>query len=202
MRKTNPDDDFTSELLDAHARDPDDLTCNEVQSVVYGLSFAGHEIVRNMISNTLLCLLGERDNWKRLCADPALVKDAIEEALRCNSAQTSWRRITTVETELGGYTLPAGTPVFISLAAANHDPRVFQNPEHYDMDRANAAQHIAFGKGIHICLGRLLAKLEIRVVLETLIAKVPSLRLVTDQDLSYYPNFSFRGPKTLYLTWD
>ena len=202
MRKDHPADDFTSELLVAHAGDPEDLTYNEVQSIVYGLSFAGHEIVRNMISNTLLCLLGERENWERLCSDPARVKDAIEEALRCNSAQTSWRRVTTQDTELGGYEIPAGTPVFISLAAANHDPRVFDKPERYDMDRGNAAQHIAFGRGIHICLGRLLAKLEIRLVLETLIRKAPSLRLAIGQDLRYYPNFSFRGPTTLYLTWD
>lgn len=202
LRKDSPADDFTSELLAAHLEDPDELSYDEVQSVVYGLSFAGHEIVRNMISNALLCLLGERENWERLCADPSLARGAIEEALRFNSAQTSWRRITTRETELGGYTLPAGTSVFISLAAANHDPRVFADPGRYDMDRKDASKHIAFGKGIHICLGRLLAKLEIRVVLETLIEKVPSLRLAIGQDLSYYPNFSFRGPKTLYLTWD
>jgi len=202
MRKQNPADDFTSELLAANAADPDDLTRNEVQSIVYGLSFAGHEIVRNMISNTLLCLLGERDNWLRLCGNPELARGAIEEALRFNSAQTSWRRVTTCETELGGFRIPAGTPVFISLAAANHDPRVFENPGRFDMDRANAAQHIAFGRGIHICLGRLLAKLEIRLVLETLLEKVPSLRLEAGQNFSYYPNFSFRGPKTLYLSWD
>ena len=79
---------------------------------------------------------------------------------------------------------------------------MFDKPDRYDMGRENASQHIAFGRGIHICLGRLLAKLEIRVVLETLITKAPSLRVVAGQDFSYYPNFSFRGPKTLYLTWD
>jgi cytochrome P450 len=202
MRKDSPADNFTSELLAAHADDADDLTYDEVVSIVYGLSFAGHEIVRNMISNSLLCLLGERHSWERLCEDPSRIRDAIEEALRFNSAQTSWRRVTTRETELGGYMLPAGTPVFISLAAANHDPRIFDSPDRYDMDRENAGQHIAFGRGIHICLGRLLAKLEIRLVLETLVERVPSLRLAIGQELSYFPNFSFRGPKSLYLSWD
>ncbi len=202
MRRDDPADDFTSELLAAHAENPDDLSYKEVQSVVYGLSFAGHEIVRNLISNALLCLLGEREHWERLCEDPSQIKVAIEEVLRFNSAQTSWRRVTTCETEFRGYTLPAGTQVFMSLASANHDPRVFANPERFDMDRENAGSHIAFGRGIHMCLGRLLAKLEVRIVLETLIQKVPSLRLVIGQELGYYPNFSFRGPKTLYLTWD
>jgi cytochrome P450 len=202
MRRDNPADDFTSELLAAHAENPDDLSYVEVQSVIYGLSFAGHEIVRNAISNALLCVLGERENWERLCNDPTLIKGAIEEVLRFNSAQTSWRRITTCDTEFRGVTLPKGTQVFMSLAAANRDPRRFDNPDRYDMDRANADKHIAFGRGPHICLGRLLAKLELSIVLELLVAKLPSLRLVIGQDLSYLPNFSFRGPGTLYLTWD
>ncbi|MBT8079389.1 MAG: cytochrome P450 [Gammaproteobacteria bacterium] len=202
MRRADPADDFTSELLAAHAENPDDLGYNEVQSVVYGLSFAGHEIVRNLISNALLCLLGERHNWTALCDDPSRIKDAIEEVLRFNSAQTSWRRVTTRDTEFRGYKLPKGTQVFLSLASANHDPRLFDNPERFDMDRANLRKHIAFGRGIHICLGRLLAKLEVRIVLELLTRKVPSLRLVIGQEQTFYPNFSFRGPKTLYLAWD
>lgn len=201
MRKDNPADDFTSELLADHAENPDDLSYIEVQSVIYGLSFAGHEIVRSVISNALLCLLGERQNWERLCEDPSSIKQAIEEVLRFNSAQTGWRRITACDTEFRGYHLPKGTPVFMSLAAANHDPRVFEDPDHYDMDRKNARKHIAFGRGPHICLGRLLAKLELQTVLELLAKKVPSLRLVVGQELRYLPNFSFRGPGTLYLTW-
>jgi len=202
MRRDDPADDFTSELLAAHAENPDDLTYVEVQSVIYGLSFAGHEIVRNLISNSLLCLLGERNNWERLCDDPRLIKQAIEEVLRFNSAQTSWRRITTCDTEFRGIRLPKGTEVFMSLAAANHDPRLFPEPDQYDLDRKNSGKHIAFGRGPHICLGRLLARLELTIVLELLTHKIPSLRLVIGQDLSYHPNFSFRGPKTLFLAWD
>ena len=201
-RKDDPADNFTSELLAAHAGNPDDLSYVEVQSIVYGLSFAGHEIVRNLISNSLLCFLGERQNWERLCAEPGMIKPAIEEVLRFNSAQTSWRRVTTKDTEFRGIKLPRGTEVFMSLAAANRDPRLFDHPDRYDMDRDNASKHIAFGRGPHICLGRLLAKLELTTVLNLLIEKVPSLRLVMGQELSYFPNFSFRGPKTLYLTWD
>ena len=158
--------------------------------------------MRNLISNALLCLLGERENWERLCRNPEEIKGAIEEVLRFKSAQTSWRRVTTQETELGGYTIPAGTQVFMSLAAANHDPRVFDDPDRFNLDRGNKDAHIAFGRGIHICLGRLLARLEVRIVLETLVKLLPSLRLVPDQELLYYPNFSFRGPKTLHLAWD
>ena len=90
----------------------------------------------------------------------------------------------------------------MSLAAANHDPRAFDEPETFDMDRRNAARHISFGRGPHICLGRILAKQEVQTVLELLVEKVPSIRLVEDQKLQHAANFSFRGPKTLYLAWD
>lgn len=201
-RRRTPADDFTSELLAAHAANAEDLTYNEVQSVVYGLSFAGHEIVRNLISNALLCLLTQRENWRRICAEPAIIRQAIDEVLRHNSAQTSWRRVTTRDTEFRGICLPKGTQVFLSLAAANHDPQLFENPGHFDLARPNAAKHIAFGRGAHICLGRLLARLELTIVLQLLVERLPSLRLADDQALEYLPNFSFRGPRSLYLAWD
>lgn len=202
MRKANPADDMTSELLAAHAEHPEEISFNEVQSVVYGLSFAGHEIVRNLISNSLMCLLSDRKHWDRIQENPGLIAKAIEEILRINSAQTSWRRLTTCDTSLAGIDIPKGTPIFMSLAAANHDPRAFEDPETFDLDRPDAARHIAFGRGPHICLGRILAKLELKIVLELLIKKVPSIRLVENQRLRYAANFSFRGPKTLYVAWD
>ena len=202
MRKDNPSDDMTSELLAAHAEHPDDISFQEVQSVIYGLSFAGHEIVRNLISNALLCLLPDRTRWQRIVEDTSLIPKAIEEVLRYKSAQPSWRRLTTCDTSLGGIDIPKGTPVFMSLAAANHDPRFFEDPERFDMDRRNAPRHISFGRGPHICLGRILAKQEVQTVLELLVEKVPSIRLVEGQELQYAANFSFRGPKTLHVAWD
>ena len=202
MRKENPADDMTSELLAAHAEHPDEITFNEVQSVIYGLSFAGHEIVRNLISNSLLCLLTDRSHWQRIVENTELIPKAIEEVLRYKSAQPSWRRLTTCDTSLGGIDIPKGTPIFMSLAAANHDPRSFEDPEAFDMDRRNASRHISFGRGPHICLGRILAKQEVQTVLELLVEKVPSIRLVEDQTLEHAANFSFRGPKSLWVAWD
>ena len=89
--------------------------------------------------------------------------------LRYKSAQPSWRRLTTCDTTLGGIDIPQGTPIFLSLAAANHDPRSFDQPETFDMERRNASRHISFGRGPHICLGRILAKQEVQTVLELLV---------------------------------
>ena len=200
-RHQEPADDFTSELLAGHNADPDDLGYREVESVVYGLSFAGHEIVSNFLGNTLICLLSRRENWEAIRADHALIPNALEEVLRFNSPQTSWRRVAARDTEIGGFKVPAGTRIFLSLGAANHDGNVYQDSEAFDIRRTNARTHISFGRGIHFCLGNRLALLEARITLETLVERVPSLRLVDDQTFDYFPNFTFRGPKQLWLRW-
>jgi hypothetical protein len=202
QRSEQPADDLTSELLAAHEAHPDELGYREVESVIYGLSFAGHEIVSNFIANALLCLLPDRRRWSKLCADPSLIPAALEEVLRFESPQTSWRRIATRDTRIGDVEVPAGTRIFLSLGAANHEDAVFPAPADFDMHRQNAGKHISFGYGIHFCLGARLARLEGRIAIESLAERIPSLRLVPDQSLSYSPNITFRGPRELYVTWD
>ena len=201
-RMDEPADDFTSELLAAHKEDADELTYKEVESIVYGLSFAGHEIVSNMLSNGLISLLTDRQHWEAIRADPGLIPNAVEEILRFNSPQTSWRRVATEDTEIAGYKIPAGTQVFLSLGSANHDEAVYEDPERFDIHRKNARTNIAFGRGIHFCLGNRLSILEATIALETLTAKIPSLDMVKDQTFSFFPNFTFRGPAELWLRWD
>ncbi len=201
-RNENPADDLTSELLAAHKQDPEGLTYREVESIIYGLSFAGHEIVSNFISLALLNLLPERTRWQRLCDEPALISNALEEVLRFDSPQTSWRRVATEDTTLQGVKIPKGTRVFISLGSANHDPATFDQATAFDLERANADKHVSFGHGIHFCLGARLARLEGQIAIEALTRRIPSLRLVADQQLRYSPNMTFRGPAQLYVEWD
>jgi len=195
-------DDLTSELLNAHEANPEELGYREVESIIYGHSFAGHEIVSNYMSNTLLCLLPRRDNWNAICEDPSLIPNALEEVLRFESPQTSWRRRTNIDTQIAGVTVPAGTQVFLSLAAANHQPSLFDSPHTFDITRKNAKKHISFGHGIHFCLGARLARMEAAVAIEALARRLPSLRLVEDQNLNYSANITFRGPKELMVDWD
>lgn len=195
-------DDLTSELLAAHQSNPEELGYREVESVIYGLSFAGHEIVSNFIANALLCLLPDRTMWQALCADSALIPEALEEVLRFESPQTSWRRIATRDTRIGDIDIPAGTRIFLSLGAANHEAGLFRSPSDFDLHRQNAARHISFGHGIHFCLGARLARLEGRIAIESLTESIPRLRLVADQELRYSPNMTFRGPRELYVEWD
>jgi len=157
IRKTQRSDDLTSELLDAHDANPEELAYREVESIIYGLSFAGHEIVSNYMSNSLLCLLPRRDDWQAICTDHSLIPNAMEEVLRFESPQTK---------------------------------------------RHNAKKHIAFGYGIHFCLGARLARLEGEIAIQALAERLPSLRLVEGQQFEYSPNITFRGPKALQVEWD
>lgn len=202
----NPGDNLTSELIAAHQADEDELTYREVESVVYGLSFAGHEAVTALLCNTLLCLLPRREQWDELVAacaggNNALINNAVEEVVRFESSQVSWRRVTTKPVTLGGYELPAGTKILMNFAAANRQPDIFDQPHTFDIHRANAGHNISFGKGVHFCLGASLARLEARVVLEELLSRVPTLRLVDGQQIDHFPNITFRGPERLRLTW-
>jgi cytochrome P450 len=202
QRNMEPADDLTSELLAANAATPEDLTYREVESIVYGLSFAGHEIVSNFIANALMSLLQNRANWRAVCKDPALIANALEEVLRFDSPQTSWRRVARVDTRLGDVDIPAGTQIFLSLGAANHEASEFESPSDFDIYRENARKHISFGYGIHYCLGARLARLEAQIALEALTHRIPSIRLVENQTVRWSPNMTFRGPVELHVDWD
>ena len=200
-KQDDPADDFASELLADHAEHPDLLSYREVESILYGLSFAGHEPVTLLLGNALANLLPRRDDWNALCADPDLIPNALEEVIRYDSPQIGWRRITTTDTTLGGVDIPAGTQVYLNLGAANHDPDEFPEPEVFDIAREKARNHISFGKGNHYCLGVRFAKFEAKVVMEVLTDKLPTLQLAGGHDFETFPNISFRGPSRLDVTW-
>ncbi len=211
QRRENRADDFTSELLDAWEedsgpdRDPEATTgisYREVESVVYGISFAGHDPVTSLLCNTLLTLLPRRDQWQALVDEPLLALNAVHETSRFESSQISWRRVTTQDTTLGDHVLPAGTKLFLNFATANRSEASYDNPDEFDIRRADASKNISFGKGIHFCLGAGLARMEARIALELLADRLPSLRLVDDQEFTYFPNITFRGPEALHLAWD
>ena len=139
-RREQRADDFCSELLDAHDRDPDPangtgISYREVESVVYGISFAGHDPVTALLCNTLRCLLPRREQWAALVADPDLAANVVEETLRFESSQISWRRVTTQATTIGGIEMPAGTRILLNFAAANRQPDVFDQPDIFDIHR-------------------------------------------------------------------
>jgi cytochrome P450 len=201
-RAAHPRDDFTSDLLLARDGDLPALSHQEVTQIVYELLFAGHETTTGLIGNAARRLLTERHAWEEICHDPSLIPNAVEEVLRFDSSVIAWRRKTTEAVEIGGVPVPPNANLLLLLGSANRDPAVFEDPDRFDIHRPNAKEHLSLGHGAHYCLGAPLVRLEPRVVLEELSARLPSLRLVPGQTLRFQPNTTFRGPLSLLVEWD
>jgi cytochrome P450 len=144
-------------------------------------------------------LLTNRQQWQALVADPSLIPNAVEEILRYDGPVINHRRVARVDTEVGGVQIPAGGKVMMCFASAAHDPAHFDHPDDFDVSRADAEMHLAFGKGPHYCLGAALARLEVRIVLELLTTLTPQMQLVAEQTFEYSPNALFRGLRALLV---
>ncbi|MFE2020453.1 cytochrome P450 [Streptomyces sp. NPDC059499] len=186
-----------SSLLDrlVAARDGDDrLSEEELVSLAVLLLVAGHETTTAFLGNAALALLRHPAERERLRRDPGSIPAALEELLRFNSpVSTSTFRFTTEPVTLGDTAVPAGVPVLIALGAANRDPARFPVPNRLDPDR-DAAGHLAFGHGIHRCVGAPLAKAEAEIVLRAVLTRFPRLRLaVPPRQLSWRRTRLVRG---------
>ncbi len=200
-RNEEPADDLTSELLADHKNNPDDLSYLEVESIIYGLSFAGHEPVTLLLCNSLLSLLNHDTAWGEICNDPTLIPGALEEVIRFESPQIGWRRVATTDTEIAGIKVPEGTRIHLAIGAANHQPDIFDDPKQFDIHRTNSRNNISFGKGNHYCLGAKMARFEAKIALGILAERLPTLRIPQDQQLERIANVSFRGPTALTVEW-
>ena len=194
-----PGDDLASDLIAIHREAPERLSLDEIASILFSLSFAGHETTTGLIGNTVRRLLEDPARWAGIVREPGLIPAAVEESLRYDPSVAVWRRVTTRPVTLGGVDLPAGARLFLWLAAAGRDEEAFADPSAFDMCRTDAGHHLAFGKGLHYCLGANLGKLEAQIAIAELARRYPALRLVPDQSLTFHPNISFRGPQVLLV---
>ncbi len=194
-RRRNPRDDLVSALVTAEVEgqrlERDDLLVNLLLVLV-----AGNETTRNLIGNGTLALLRNPDQLQRLLDDPALLNGAIDELLRFDSPVQLDSRVAREPVELGGKRIAPGQRVICILGAANRDPQAFPEADMLDVGRA-AGNHVAFGRGIHYCLGAPLARLEARVAFETLLPRLDNLRLA--EEPRYRDQVTLRGLESLWL---
>ena len=197
----HPQDDLTSDLI--RMRDGDDkvLTLNEIASCMITLLVAGHETTTAQINNALLHLLTKREHWDRLCANPATIPTALEEMMRYDPSVCTWRRRAAEASRINGVDIPADADLLLMLNSANRDEAVFPEPDEIIFTRDNLKDQLAFGYGIHYCVGAPLARLEMAILLETLTRELSALRLVPGQNIAYTRNISFRGPVALHVSW-
>jgi cytochrome P450 len=202
--RRHPGDDLLSALIAAaDAEDGGALSGAELVSLVSILITAGNETTRYFIGNLLLCLLRHPDQLAAVRADPELAGAAVEEALRYFSSVKGNLRRATVDVTIGGVTIPAGSLVQICWASTGRDRDVFDRPEEFDIFRKDAGRHIAFSRGPHMCLGAPLARLEARVALQQLLARLPELQLAREPRFpaDYVSAVQVQGIKRLDLRW-
>ncbi|MFD3660865.1 cytochrome P450 [Streptomyces sp. NPDC058659] len=196
-KRANPTDDVLSELTDS------DLTDEELKGISLILLAAGFDTTANMLALGTFALLRNPEQLAALRADPALVDQAVEELLRYLSVAKSFMRTALEDVEVGGRLVEAGTTVVLSYNTANRDPERYADPHVLDIRRQSGG-HVAFGHGVHLCLGAQLARVEMRVAFNALLARFPTLRLaVPAEDVVLRPETAdIYGVKSLPVTWD
>jgi cytochrome P450 len=200
-RHKQPGDDLVSTLVQVES-EGDKLSENELISMIFLLLIAGHETTVNLIGNGVLALLQHPEQMEKLRQDPTLIKSAIEELLRYNgplfTATNRWAR---EDVEIAGTLIRKGDLVLVGISSANHDGEQFSHAEELDITRKEN-RHLAFGKGIHYCLGAPLARLEGQIVIASLLQRFPNLRLEVDpQSLTYRPGTLVHALDTLPVTF-
>ena len=194
MRADTPDDSMLSHLIDAHKQGA--ITLKELSGMVSFLLLAGHETTINLISSGLWLLLKHPEQSQLLRSRGDLLPSAVEEILRFESpAQRSTFRIATDPVEIGGFLVEPGQQISVIIGAANRDEAEFHNPGVFDI-RRTPNRHLAFGQGVHSCLGKGLARAEARIAIGKIIEHLPSLRLVESTPL-WRKNSFFRGLASL-----
>jgi cytochrome P450 len=202
QRRAAPTDDLVSALVQAEDGG-DTLSENELSSMVVLLIVAGHETTVSLLTSAVHTLLTHPRQLAALRADPSLMASAVEELLRFDSpVERTITRWVASDTELGGKTLRRGELVIAVVGSANRDSKQFSNSDSLDLTRIDN-KHVAFGRGPHYCLGAPLARLETEIALETLLRRLPGLRLeIAEEDLYWRPIPLFRSLAQLPVAWD
>jgi cytochrome P450 len=194
-RRQHPGTDLISDLLAAHEAG-EILTAQELVDFCIVLLVGGNETTTNLLGNAILCFNEYPDAFERLKQEPKLLELAIEEVLRYRASVQGIERFSKVETQLGGQTIPAGQRVSVWMGSANRDETQFEHPELFVVDR-NPNPHVAFGSGIHFCLGAPLARLEAKIVLGAVLEQFPNLRIDPTAKLEFIPSMSILGVQSL-----
>ena len=179
-RKNSPRDDLVSVLMNAEV-DGEKLTEVEFDSFFLLLAVAGNETTRNLISGGMLALFQNPDERARLVADPSLMPTAIEEMLRWVSPVMYFRRTATRDAEIRGQAIREGDKVTIWYGSANRDEEIFERADKFDVGRT-PNEHMAFGLGHHFCLGANLARLEIQIMFEEILRRLPDMQLASQPE--------------------
>jgi cytochrome P450 len=202
QRRVSPGDDLASAML--ALTDEDDrpaLSTDQVLAHMLGVTAAGTDTTAALITNMVRYFTELPDQLELVRREPALWENAVQEGLRRSAVALHSLRICTRDTEIAGVAIPRDSKVWLGIASANADPRVFADPLRFDVRRANAHEHVAFGRGHHFCLGAPLARPEARVALQVLYERLPDLQADLGHPLTFVPSLLARLPASQPVTW-
>ncbi|WHO38470.1 cytochrome P450 [Sphingobium sp. AP49] len=205
-RRRNPRGDILTELACATYADGSTPSLADIVNLATFLFGAGQDTSAKLLGNAMRYIAEQPDLQDRLRADPSLIPHLIEEVLRLEGSSKQTARLARRDTRIGDWMVPAGTPILLALAAANRDPRRWDDPGALQLARPGIREHVAFGRGKHVCAGAPLARVEVRIILEKFLAHTQSIELDEafhgprgDRVLHYEPSFIIRGLADLHL---
>jgi len=192
-RREQPTDDLLSAIVNARIDGERPLDDAEILSVAQQLMVAGNETTTHSLAGGVVHLAQNPEAQAKVRAQPALIPNMIEEILRLDTPTAGMWRMVKNDCTLGDHRFTAGEMVMLRYAAANRDPARFPEPDRFDPERTNARTHLAFGRGIHMCVGNMLSRKEMTVAFQQILARMDDIRLVPDVELQVAPNILLRG---------
>ena len=202
-RRGNPKEDLLSVIANAKYEDERYLSTEESVSFCTQFLVAGNETTTATLAEAMrqLCLFPKEQ--VKIQNDPSIITNLVEESLRLATPTSNMWRVAKEDCEIGGVTIPEGSTMLLKYFSSNHDEEIFEEPMRFDVTRENARSHIAFGFGIHVCIGQLLSRQEMVNGWQVMFQKLKNFKLDTDPDeLKYMPNILLRGLEELPITFD
>ncbi|CAN1521993.1 CypX Cytochrome P450 [Sphingomonadaceae bacterium] len=192
-RRATPTDDLLSDIVNARIDGERPLDDAEILSVAQQLMVAGNETTTHSLAGGIVHLAQNPDAQAKVRANPAIIPNMIEEVLRLDTPTAGMWRVVKKDCSLGGHDFKAGEMIMLRYAAANRDPAKYADPDRFDPERQNARTHLAFGKGIHMCVGNMLSRKEMTVAFQQLLARLDDIRIADGAELKVSPNLLLRG---------
>lgn len=205
-RRANGGNDLLADLVAARVEGETPLTDPEIMSLMQQFMVAGNETTTSTLAGGLLQLIRNPDQMAKAKAaaggrDPKVIVNLVEESLRYETPTAGMWRVVKADTELGGVKIPAGSMMQLRYAAADRDPKKFSDPDRFDIDRANARTHLAFGKGPHMCVGNMLSRKEMLVAFDELLERLDDFAVPDENAIRVLPNILLRGVTHLPITF-
>ena len=202
----SPSDDILSDLATLEFEDENNvlrkMETPEQLSIIQQLLVAGNATTAHSITEAIKLLIENPDQMELVINDHSLIPNMIEEALRLLTPTNNMWRIATEDTELGGVAIPAGSALLLRYGSGNRDEDLFENPDKFDVTRKNARRHVAFGQGIHVCLGMNLSRKEMYTAFPIILDRLKNMRFSEKNDFNYSPNVLLRGLDSLNIEFD